>query len=82
MHGGKGYGTIDVMSDHRVRLDDRELGLIVSALWARRRGVSAARARELERLAERLSEGKRGNPSWILGWVEAPQRAEATRGSD
>lgn len=60
-------------------MDDRELGLIVSSLWARRRGVSAARARELERLAERLSEGKRGNPAWILGWVEAAKRDEVQR---
>lgn len=55
------------MADHRVRLTDHELDLIVSALQARRRGVSARRAAELDRLAERLAENTRGNPDWILG---------------
>jgi len=55
------------MEGHRIRLSDREVELIVSALRARENGVSDARARELERLAQRLAEGVRGNPNWILG---------------
>jgi hypothetical protein len=62
------------MDEHRIRLKDREIELIVSALRARENGVSEARARELERLAERLAEGVRGNPNWILGAAIAQAR--------
>jgi len=56
------------MEGHRVRLNDREVLLIVSALKARESGVSDATALEIRRLAERLTEMVPGNPRWILGW--------------
>jgi hypothetical protein len=68
------------MEKHRVRLDDYELQLIVSSLWARRRGVSSERALELERLAERLAEGKRGNPNWIFQWQQIDEAKAYRRG--
>jgi hypothetical protein len=58
------------VNDHRVRLNDDELALVVSALVARRAGVSAERAAQLDKLATRLSEGKRGNPNWIFQWEQ------------
>jgi hypothetical protein len=61
-------GTIGAMSDHRVRLDDEELALVVGALRARIPGVGRARSEQLARLADRLDEGKRGNPRWLFGW--------------
>jgi hypothetical protein len=76
----KPYGTIGLMEKHRIRLDDYELQLIVSSLWARRRGVSSERALELERLAERLAEGKRGNPNWIFQWAQIDAERELRRG--
>lgn len=57
------------MQAHRVRLNDRELDLIVSALRARSAGVSDVRAAEIDRLAERLAEGGPGNPSLRFGWA-------------
>jgi hypothetical protein len=59
-------GTIGFMSDHRVRLNDRELALVVAALRARIAGLGEERANEVAKLANRLSEGKPGNPTWIL----------------
>lgn len=53
-----------------MRLDDRELALVVAALRARMAGVGAATSAEIDKLATRLSEGKRGNPVWIFQWQE------------
>ena len=71
------------MGDHRVRLDDYELGLVVGALRARASGVSRKRRAQLLGLAERLAEGHRGNPDWILGYsvTERGTRTE-TQGSN
>jgi hypothetical protein len=55
------------MADHRVRLDDDERDLVVSALRARIRGVGPKTAAKLARLAERIAEGRPGNPNMILG---------------
>lgn len=75
----KRYGTIGVMNDHRVRLDDQECALIVAALNARMpmmRGVRRARA---QRLVERLTDMESGNPNFKYGMfldrVEARQTA-------
>jgi hypothetical protein len=54
------------MSDHRVRLTDDDLALIVSALRARAAMTRGPRRHRVERLAARLAEGVRGNPKWIL----------------
>ena len=56
-----------------MRLDDDELALVVSALRARIAGVGAERGIQLDKLATRLSEGKRGNPAWIFQWEQLAQ---------
>lgn len=61
-----GFGTIALMSDHRVRLSDEDIALIVSALRARAAMARGMRAHRVSRLAERLAEGGRGNPRWRL----------------
>ena len=54
------------MAERRVRLSDEDLELIVSALRARAAMTRGLRRHRVERLAERLSEGGRGNPRWRL----------------
>jgi hypothetical protein len=60
------YGTIGSMSDHRIRLSDDDLALIVAALRARAAMAGPLRRHRIERLAERLAESERGNPKWRL----------------
>lgn len=60
-----GYGTIVLMADRRVRLSDEDTGLIVAALRARAAMTRGMRRHRLERLAERLAEGRPGNPKWV-----------------
>lgn len=55
------------MADHRVRLSDDDVALIVSALRARAAMTRGLRAHRVTRLAERLAEGGRGNPKLRLG---------------
>jgi hypothetical protein len=54
------------MGDHRIRLSDEDVILIVAALKARAAMTTGLRRHRVERLAERLSEGKRGNPKFIF----------------
>jgi len=67
---GEDYGTITLMSDHRIRLTDEDLALIISALRARRPMTRGMRAHRICRLETRLAEGLRGNPRWRLGEYE------------
>jgi hypothetical protein len=60
------YGTIGLMSSHRVRLTDEDIDLIVAALKARAAMCRGLRRHRVERLAERLAEGGTGNPRWRL----------------
>lgn len=60
------YGTIVVMADHRIRLTDEDILLIVSALRARAAMAGPARRHRIDRLASRLMEGRPGNPQWLL----------------
>lgn len=60
-----GYGTIVFMADRRVRLSAEDTTLVVAALRARAAMTRGMRRHRLERLAERLAEGVRGNPKWI-----------------
>lgn len=53
------------MGDHRVRLNDVELDLIVGALRARAAGLSARKAIQLLSLANRLETMAPGNPEWV-----------------
>lgn len=51
--------------DHRVRLTDEDIALVVAALRARAAMAGMERRHRIERLAERLAENVRGNPKWI-----------------
>lgn len=66
------FGTIGGMAQHRVRLTDQDIDLIVAALRARRAGLSGVSREECEWLALRLAEMRPGNPRWIL-WEDAQQ---------
>lgn len=61
-----GYGTIGEMTDHRIRLTDYDLLLIVAALKARAAMAGPERRHRIMRLVDRLAEGQRGNPKWLL----------------
>lgn len=54
------------MTDHRIRLADEDIILIVAALRARRAMSRGGREHRIDRLIARLSEGSRGNPKWLL----------------
>lgn len=58
------------MGDHRVRLSDDDLVLIVAALRARAAMTRGLRAHRVARLAARLAESSRGNPKFSLGEEE------------
>lgn len=58
------------MGDHRIRLSDDDLGLIVAALKARAAMAGPMRAHRITRLADRLGECSRGNPKLSLGEYE------------
>lgn len=66
------------MGDHRIRLDDEEVLLVVGALLSRAAGVSDERRKRILKLASRLAEGVRGNPNWILG-DDVPPRKDPVR---
>lgn len=63
---GEAYGTIALMSDHRIRLADEDIQLIVAALRARAAMAGAMRRHRIERLADRLADCAKGNPKWRL----------------
>lgn len=54
------------MADHRIRLSDEDIALIIAALRSRAAMAGPLRRHRIERLADRLGEGKRGNPKWII----------------
>ena len=54
------------MADHRIRLSDEDIALIVSALRSRRAMAKGLREHRVDRLVARLSEGSRGNPKWLI----------------
>lgn len=58
------------MSDHRIRLSDDDLALIVSALRARAAMTRGLRRHRTQRLAARLNEIAPGNPRFSLGELE------------
>ena len=64
------------MSEHRVRLSDDDLDLIISALRARRAMTAGARQHRIERLEARLAERSRGNPKFSLGEYEQTHEDE------
>ncbi len=54
------------MSEHRIRLDDLDVELIVAALRAREAMTTKLRRHRVRRLIERLDQIDRGNPKWRL----------------
>jgi hypothetical protein len=54
------------MAEKRIRLTDDDIDLIVSALRARAAMTRSLRRHRIERLAERLADGRKGNPKWRL----------------
>lgn len=64
------------MADHRIRLSDDDLALIVAALRARAAMAGGMRRHRIERLATRLAECERGNPKWSLGEPEQTHEDE------
>jgi hypothetical protein len=64
------------MTDHRVRLTDDDIALIVAALRSRAAMTRGARRHRVERLAARLAESSRGNPKLTLGDYEQTHEDE------
>lgn len=58
-------GTTD-RADKRVRLTQDDVDLIVAALRSRAAMTRGLRRHRIERLAERLADGRNGNPKWRL----------------
>ncbi len=54
------------MGDHRIRLTDEDINLIVRGLRCRAAMTHGLRRHQVERLATRLAECVPGNPKWIL----------------
>lgn len=74
------FGTIDAMKDHRIRLTDEDIELILAALRARLAMTRGKRSQRTQRLIARLGEGVRGNPDWILGLVKFAVEQEGPGG--
>lgn len=51
---------------HRIRLTDDDLALIIASLRARAAMAGPLRRHRVERLADRLAELSPGNPKWRL----------------
>jgi hypothetical protein len=64
------------MADHRIRLSDEDIALIIAALRARRAMSAGLREHRIDRLMTRLGEGKRGNPKLTLGELEQTHEDE------
>jgi len=54
------------MAEHRIRLDDLDIELVVAALRAREAMTVKLRRHRIRRLIERLESTERGNPKWRL----------------
>jgi hypothetical protein len=63
-------------TEHRIRLTDEDLALIVAALRSRRAMSSGLREHRIDRLVLRLTEAARGNPKWLLGEYEQTHEDE------
>lgn len=60
------YGTNGGVKDHRIRLSDDELDIVLRSLRARAAGLRGDGQLKLLRLAARLDNGRPGNPDWVL----------------
>ncbi|SRR5258708_4733283 len=70
------YGTIGDMTDHRPRLSDDDMALVLAALRARMAMTTGLRKHRVERLVSRLAEMARGNPKLTLGELEQTHEEE------
>jgi hypothetical protein len=70
------YGTIGLMSTHRLRLTDEDIELIIRALTARAAMTKGLRRHRVMRLVDRLNERGPGNPKWRLGELEQTHEDE------
>lgn len=52
------------MEDHRIRLKDDDIALIIASLHCRHAMAGPVRRARIDALIERLSEGARGNPAF------------------
>ncbi len=52
--------------DHRIRLTDEDIELLLAALRSRRAMRSGLPLHRVDRLVARLSEASRGNPKWRI----------------
>jgi len=70
------------MGDHRIRLSNEDIALIVSALRARAAMTTRLRRHRVERLVARLSECSPGNPKLSLGEGEQTHEDELEEDED
>jgi hypothetical protein len=70
------------MADHRVRLSDEDIALIVSALKARSAMTRDLRRHRVHRLIVRLSECGRGNPKFMFGVYEQSHEEDLEDGCE
>lgn len=54
------------LGERRLRLSGDDVGLIVAALRSRAAMTRGLRRHRIDRLAERLADGRKGNPKWRL----------------
>jgi hypothetical protein len=64
------------MPDHRIRLSEDDIMLIIAALKSRRAMAQGLREHRIDRLIARLGEGRRGNPKLTLGEIEQTHEDE------
>jgi hypothetical protein len=64
------------MGDHRPRLSDDDMALVLAALRARVAMTTGLRRHRAERLLSRLAEMARGNPKFLLGEFEQTHEDE------
>jgi len=57
------------MADHRIRVSDDDVALIVAALRAREAMTAKLRRHRVRRLIDRLAQMSPGNPKWALDEV-------------
>jgi len=76
------YGTIGLVRDHRIRLTDQDVALILAALRARRAMARELREHHIDRLIARLAEMAPGNPKLVHGEYEQTHEDELEEDGD
>lgn len=68
------------MGDHRIRLSDEDVALIIRGLRCRAAMTRGLRKHHVERLAARLAECVPGNPKWVLDELSQTHEDELDEG--